>query len=434
MAQVRNAGEPFNDNLHQALLDQYPLKFSIIDPETDKIYGAISAGSTPFGDNALEIHQLGTQAHGQGFGTALLDEIKKIGRESNKDLVTFPSNEEAKQWWMNQGAMQDEGSDLLRFERGKYALPLAAGAGLSALAPGEAEASPAELLKSLHKLHPERMKRAEQQGFDTSKIYYHGTNKDIDSFRIPNKHETSFQSLDEQIPWIYGSSDPEHASEYADVVAYLRDGDRVKWDPEVKSGANVIPYFVKGNTKTLDGEGETFDFVYPKMMSRYGNEYDNLLFTNVDDPAVDHMGASGDVLASKNPKNIRSIFANFDPKKINSSDILAASLPAALAVSPSESEASTIGGYFEPIAQSGIADSLTNLSEDAANKWLDLFQNPTENEDSIFQNNSPMIPIGKAADAAFSTIGIPELALLEQYLSALQNAPQSSYAANKIGR
>jgi len=108
-----------------------------------------------------------------------------------------------------------------------------------------------------------RLARAEELGFDTSRIYYHGTKADIPAFQ-PSRATYG--------PGVYVSRTPDRANDFAGV-----------WD-EVPDGGNVIPIFIrKGRFKpTIGNEGRVVD-----------------------------------------PRDVRSIFARFDPAKAGSAELLA---------------------------------------------------------------------------------------------------------------
>ena len=126
-----------------------------------------------------------------------------------------------------------------------------------------------------------RLARAQELGFDTSQIYYHGTKSNFDSFKPSRGATDSFVGLADNGgrqrratygPGVYFSRTPDRANDYAGV-----------WD-EVPQGGNVIPVFIrKGRFKpTIGNEGRVVD-----------------------------------------PRDVRSIFARFDPAKANSPELLA---------------------------------------------------------------------------------------------------------------
>lgn len=127
-----------------------------------------------------------------------------------------------------------------------------------------------------------RLARAEEMGFDTSRIYYHGTKADFPAFEPSRNSSDSFIGLMDggagkrqratYGPGVYVSRTPDRANDFAGV-----------WD-EVPEGGNVVPIFIrKGKFKpTIGNEGRVVD-----------------------------------------PRDVRSIFARFDPAKAGSSELLA---------------------------------------------------------------------------------------------------------------
>lgn len=127
-----------------------------------------------------------------------------------------------------------------------------------------------------------RLARAEDLGFDTSRIYYHGTKGDFRAFEPSRGSAESFVGLMDggagkrqratYGPGVYVSRTPDRANDFAGV-----------WD-ESPEGGNVVPIFIRrGRFKpTIGNEGRVVD-----------------------------------------PRDVRSIFARFDPAKANSAELLA---------------------------------------------------------------------------------------------------------------
>lgn len=136
-----------------------------------------------------------------------------------------------------------------------------------------------------------RLARAEELGFDTSRIYYHGTKSDFPAFQAsPNSSDSFIGLIDGGAgkrqratygPGVYVSRTPDRANDFAGI-----------WD-EAPEGGNVVPIFIrKGRFKpTIGNEGRVVD-----------------------------------------PRDVRSIFARFDPSKADSAELLAG-LAAGLPVS-----------------------------------------------------------------------------------------------------
>ena len=111
----------------------------------------------------------------------------------------------------------------------------------------------------------ERLKRARKMGFDTKKVFYHGTNKDIKNFK---PHTDDWKTIG-----VYAARDPGISDIYA-----TREG---------IEGANIMPLYVKKGS------------------------------ANLINPVAGYYNVS-------DPSHVRSIHANFDPSRENESDLMAA--------------------------------------------------------------------------------------------------------------
>jgi len=137
-----------------------------------------------------------------------------------------------------------------------------------------------------------RLSRARDQGYNTDKVYYHGTDADIYEFKT-SRYGTFGEG-------VYLDPDPAGASHYA----------------QTQDGGNVLPVYVKGKIATVDD-------VPPELSSgqdiadwAYDNGFAGYLHTYLP-------GGSKEMIVF-DPKNIRSINAAFDPEKSGSSTLLAA--------------------------------------------------------------------------------------------------------------
>jgi len=113
-----------------------------------------------------------------------------------------------------------------------------------------------------------RLSRAREQGFDTDDVFYHGTRSEFDAFE-PARHAGWG-------PGVYLTRDARRASDIAEMENGVRGAE----------GANVIPVFVRR------------------------------------DKAIPTGFRDSDVRV-ENPADIRSIFAAFDPARLESADLLA---------------------------------------------------------------------------------------------------------------
>ena len=222
-----------------------------------------------------------------------------------------------------------------------------------------------KLLKRLHESDPERMARAAEQGYDTDKVYLHGTASDIKRFS-PQESETRNFWNEGEAGNDYGfnflTDSPLNASEYAKAASQIRDPDYMDLLEEdlFGEGANVVPAFTKKPKVSVDAKGQQYDYVYPRNFKKHGET--SYLFKNVyDSGSPTGTEEISDVVAISDPSDIRSIFAKFDPAKKDSSDILASAAPylaatgvGAAALSPEEAEASVASKQLQKLIDSGI--------------------------------------------------------------------------------
>lgn len=124
-----------------------------------------------------------------------------------------------------------------------------------------------------------QLARAEAMGFDTSRIFYHGTRRDFPAFTASKNATDSFIGLSEPRqrrasygPGVYLSETPSRANDFAGM------------HDAVPQGGNVIPVFARRGTFK---------------------------------PTI---GKEGRVVS---PRDLRSIFAEFDPAKADSANLLA---------------------------------------------------------------------------------------------------------------
>ncbi len=132
----------------------------------------------------------------------------------------------------------------------------------------------AALAKGLPMDQESRMARAKEMGFDTSKVWYHGTNTEFEGFQ---EGKGIFGK------GVYLTTDPEAASSYAHKTFEYGAFGRLKDKAQKQGGQNVIPVYVRGNP-----------------------------IHSVNDVGV------------FKPNQIRSVNAAFDPDFSGSSDLLAA--------------------------------------------------------------------------------------------------------------
>jgi hypothetical protein len=131
-----------------------------------------------------------------------------------------------------------------------------------------------------------RMDRAMDQGFDIDRLYYHGTDQDILEFD-PSRIGQGKGKTPATLPQgFYFARSPDTASEYA-----------------TGEGANIIPVFLKTEDLMTRGDLQAFkDF--------NAGEGDSLL------------SRSGEVMIVRNPEQIRSQSAAFDPDNVGKPNIM----------------------------------------------------------------------------------------------------------------
>ena len=189
-------------------------------------------------------------------------------------------------------------------------LPLVSAAGLRGLIRGELPMDEAS-----------RMARAESEGFDTGTTFYHGTRADIDEFN-PNPSDAYDSG------WLgrgtYVTTNPGTASAYAGLKAG-------------PGGENVMPLYARLNDmKILDVDpsakiaGQRIEMEQGREAARRWaqDRTDELRAQGYDGVRVTYkpgdVGSSaGEELVVFDPKNLRSLFARFDPSKSESASLLA---------------------------------------------------------------------------------------------------------------
>lgn len=207
------------------------------------------------------------------------------------------------------------------------------------------------LLANLHAADPERMARAADQGYDTSKIYLHGTDQDFHAFN-PDK-----------INGLWSTDHPHIAEEYAE----RGDG----------TGENLKPLFAKYGKNQFNYDDGSISY----SDGTSGTDTPDSQFVEI----PSYPGPSGTNLMVNDPKQYRSIFANFDPAKKDSKDLLASAgtLGAGVAgtslISPDDADAAPIP----------IEDFIANLEKKAATKAGKPQVNPQNISEDITDANPP---------------------------------------------
>lgn len=160
-----------------------------------------------------------------------------------------------------------------------------------------------------------RMARAREMGFMTDMPVFHGTNKDIPEFSLERGGEVSRSPVGKQ--GVSLSTDPETASEFANQAG--------------GEGQNVIQAYHRASKPArieLDGT-ETNLEISATVQDAWDQGFDAIKFDNYTTPK----GEKGrSFVLVRDPNQIRSVNAAFDPAKKDSPNLLASILPAAAGV------------------------------------------------------------------------------------------------------
>ena len=191
------------------------------------------------------------------------------------------------------------------------------------------------------------MDRAAAMGFDTPA--YHGTTTEIDpSF---NLDYSGANALDYGKKNIWATDNPELASQYAEASLSRNQAEAIQklgdfnWTKKEEipdkiadamfkdiaeygsiegGGANVLPLLLRGKQSVHESYGGRFKNEMPKAL--WGRDLENadiaVIKNVIDNPTLQKVDPST-VYAIKNPANIRSRFAAFDPMRRHEADILA---------------------------------------------------------------------------------------------------------------
>jgi hypothetical protein len=215
-----------------------------------------------------------------------------------------------------------------------------------------------------------RMARAREQGFDVDQTYYHGTSGDFSEFK-PTGSNTNARSAKEAV-WL--SDDPEVAAGYARMAAedgpisrLIKQSDeagrRGDFDLQEKlmlqaeelegsgqlinaGGQNIIPARVKGNLTPYDVDGASMSDLDDSQLYTWLSEStgDGVKIENFDDNADWGNYRPATHVAVKDPSNIRSVNAAFDPDQAGNPNLLAGSAAAAVGLgAASQSEDADAG-------------------------------------------------------------------------------------------
>jgi len=162
-----------------------------------------------------------------------------------------------------------------------------------------------------------RMERAKEMGFYTEMPAYHGTNKDFEAFDLFEGEDPS-RSVSRSPVGKLGVSlalDPKLANEFASRAG--------------GEGMNVIPALHRAkNPVSIDLDGtETNNEIFSTVTDAWKQGFDSIKFNNY---TTDAGGSGQSFVLVKDPNQVRSINAAFDPDKKMSPNLLAGAAGATL--------------------------------------------------------------------------------------------------------
>jgi len=156
----------------------------------------------------------------------------------------------------------------------------------------------------------ERIDRAKEMGFMTDMPLYHGTNKDFDKFQLFEGEDLT-RSVSRSPVGKLGVSlaiEPRLANEFANRAG--------------GEGMNVMPVMHRAeNPVSLDLEGtETNEEIFATVVDAWNRGFDSIKFNNY---TTKEGGSGQSFVLVKDPNQVRSVNADFDPKKKLSPELLA---------------------------------------------------------------------------------------------------------------
>ena len=167
----------------------------------------------------------------------------------------------------------------------------------------------ASALRGLNMDQGARMQRAQDLGFDTSRPLYHATNSSFDAFEVP---EGGFLKYGKGV---YTTPKPEYSDRY------IRENRNL--DSAYKEGANVIPVYARGKIATeQDWEAARQEMLSEGINPAGYNPMQEEIKRRLQEKGFDGLNMFGSEVIIYDPKNIRSINAEFDPAKADSADLL----------------------------------------------------------------------------------------------------------------
>jgi hypothetical protein len=155
-----------------------------------------------------------------------------------------------------------------------------------------------------------RMERAASMGFRTDTPIYHGSARKFSAFDPAKRGSSTGTPAAHIATW--HSLDPESANFFADVAARKRRGQHQQLYPLFYRTSNPAEFTLRGH--------EPHRAVAATVDDAFAKGHDSVLIRNYNTQD----GKKGtDILAVRDPEQLRSWFAKFDPAKILSRNLLA---------------------------------------------------------------------------------------------------------------
>lgn len=171
------------------------------------------------------------------------------------------------------------------------------------------------VLNKLNMAKKARLARADNQGYFIDLPAYHGTNQDIDAFSLSKGGDVSGSPVGSL--GVSLAVDPDVANEFSSLAG--------------NEGANVIQAFHRaGRPVSIELPDQISNYeVAATVQQAWDEGFDAIKFTNYTTPG----GQKGKTFyLVRNPNQIRSVNAAFDPEKQESANLLAGVAGAAIAL------------------------------------------------------------------------------------------------------
>lgn len=197
------------------------------------------------------------------------------------------------------------------YESGRYAdSGIAAASTLASLFP-PAKLGAKALRKAVSEMEPTaaRMARAKEMGFYTDMPLYHGSAREFSEFDPAQSGSTTRSVLSPLGVWV--ARDPVTAGFHSEIAARHLD-----------QGQQIYPLLHRADKPgrvVLKGD-ESNNRIAGAILDAYEKGHDAILFENYNTP---NGAPTRQIMVIRNPEQLRSIFAKFDPNKRDSPDLLA---------------------------------------------------------------------------------------------------------------